>query len=437
MYLHTNQRLGQVTGDRNPEEAILQKIAKGGLRFQSAVDGKPCDFILPPTAATSPYIPAHHPESQAYWGLPTRERERVTRIVDAAFTRATSISRKLNPKLSSDMPWVRIWLTLRDIVMTCLRKRQQPQDVSATCGPFLRVKSFNDYSHLVLCAERALPQYTPRQMLSLLRQLYYGDNDWSVNQLTLWRDVIPCGLRLQDPRLVLGQSLFKALQDSKVVGDTMAEATDVGHVFTCLEAMFCPMFEVKLQVPAINWVVKMPNFEFASWGGDLGSAVAQKVHDEQDLRMNKQEWSRYFGGTNTLANEPDLNGDIDGYLIGSSLTSDGCPSLPRTRTITISIPISRVIHEYYTQVGSSFGRSRLSRIPCFVQTLGGVIARRRITNKTLLVEPIGKRVYSFAEAFYKLKFHKGYFATPGIGSWLLSYSYKATKLFLDWLEAKL
>ena len=300
-----------------------------------------------------------------------------------------------------------------------------------TCGRYAKANSYGDYVFLLMCAERALPKFTPRQMLSLLRQLYYGHESWSMSQSDNWPDVIPCGLKSPDPKAALGEPLYKTLRDSKVVKDT-----DMGHVFTGLEAMFCPSPTVEIEIPGPNWTVKMPNLEFATWGGDLGSAAAQKVYDEADRGMKAQGWSRYFGGRNTLASDEDLNGDIDSYIIGSGLTRLPCAELPRIKLTTLSKPVSQIFHEYYVQGATPFRAWQTARIACFIRGLGGEVDSRGIRNFESLINPIANRVFSFAEAYYKLKFKKGYFATPGIGAWLRGHSEGVTREFLRWLQLR-
>jgi len=100
----------------------------------------------------------------------------------------------------------------------------------------------------------------------------------------------------------------------------------------------------------------MPNLEFAIWGGDLGSAVAAKVHDKQDRGVRTQEWSRYFSGSNnTLACDSDLNGDIHAYVIGRGITGVSCKAIPKTKVTTILMRVSQILYEYYEQTTTPLG----------------------------------------------------------------------------------
>jgi outer membrane protein OmpA-like peptidoglycan-associated protein len=308
---------------------------------------------------------------------------------------------------------------------------------AAVCDPatFTVASTLAQYVDLVRCAERALPGLSSREMLSLLRKLYYSSESWSRCAgagCAFWSDVIPCELSITDPRPGLGTPLYNALRNSQVVA-----GTDTGHVFTGLEAMTCPRSDVELNVPGPNWIVNIPNEEFATWGGDLGSAAAQKVHDEQDLGLIPRPWSAYVGTSKTLAGSEDMEGNIDSYAIRKGLTGPGCGTSAATPITTISAPVSQLLDEYYTGAATAVGGTRADRFACFAQALGGVVAGRTITNKSALVTPVSRRVNAFASDFYRLKWHHGYFAPTGIGAWLLRYSIEVTEEFLNWLETKL
>jgi hypothetical protein len=290
-----------------------------------------------------------------------------------------------------------------------------------------------DYIHLVMCAERALPSLSPREMLSLLRKLYYSSESWSScrgGACDGWSDVIPCGVSVADPTSALGDPLMKALRGSQVVG-----GVDMGHVFTGLEAATCPRSEVELDIPGPNWIVKMPNEEFATWGGDLGSAAGQKVRDSVDLNKSKP-WSEYFGKPNSLASFEDLIGDIDSYVLRKQLTPGaGCSTRPAPAMPAPTGPLSASLYDYYvTQPDAAHKSAPPDRFRCFAEAIGCVIVNGQIINRSVMEDAITPRVFSFAEMYYKVKYHHGYFAGAGIGAHLLGASRKVTQLFLDWLD---
>jgi hypothetical protein len=245
--------------------------------------------------------------------------------------------------------------------------------------------------------------------------------------------VIPCGLTIADPRPALGPRLFAALQVSKVVG-----GVDIGHLFTGLEAMMCPRSSVELEVPGPNWTVAMRNEEFASWGGDLGSAAATKVHHEQDLGRPPAPWSRYFETSGTLAGIEDMEGNIDSYVLRAGLSGAACSSTAGTTMPALTGPLSLTLGDYYGGAGTPLGDAHVNRYLCFAQAIGASVSGTRIRNRSTLQTTLGGRIYQFADMFYTLTWHPiPGTRRSGIGSWLLRYCYEIADEFLDFLERKL
>ena len=301
----------------------------------------------------------------------------------------------------------------------------------------IKSTSFAEYVNLVRCAEMAFPNFNSGQMLSLLRQIYYGDEVWSFDRSPLWRDIIRCGSKISDdPRNILGQALFKSLQASKIVA-----GTDIGHMLAGWESMLCPTPNVTLRVaPLLSPVVYMPNEEFASWGGDIGSAVAHRVHDQVDLGKSGKDiaWSLYFGGSNTLASDEDLNGDIDSYAIRQGLTGASCSTTRLTPVKSIPAPISQILGDYYSDaITTPLGTARTKRFQCFAQAIGGTLSGRSITNKSTLAGNVKPRIYSFADILYASQKWAPASGMAARSVYLSQYSEEIAKLFLDWLEKRL
>jgi hypothetical protein len=296
----------------------------------------------------------------------------------------------------------------------------------------LTAATIDEYVHLLECVERAFPSLSPRDVLSLVRQIYYGAEPWSATQTSRWRDVITCGLTLPDPRAALGKT-YDALRASQALRVPGLPETDVGHVFTGLEAMVCPATSVAF-IPVLG-NTRMSNEEVATWGGDIGSAAAARVRDEQDRGLAPKPWSAYIGGSGGPAGAADLRGDIDPFAIRAALTGSACSS-SAMRALTLATPLSQVISEYYTGAATAVGRARASSVRCLVEALGGTVAGRHITNKGSLATSLSPRVEDFAWLFYlgsinKLGALQGRFPVVQVAS------VQATHYFLDWLEARL
>jgi len=308
-----------------------------------------------------------------------------------------------------------------------------------SCKKPVKATSMSDYIDLVMCLETALSSYNPRQILSLLRQLYYSDASWTSCRgagCSFFSDVITCGLSIPDPRPAIGNDLYNALVLSKEV-----DGIDVGHIFTGLESMFCPSSSVELEVPGPNFITDITNEEFATWAGDLGSAVAGKVSDEVDDGMPTQPWSKYFSTPGTLSSDEDMLGDIDSYVMRINLAGGTCAGSEMRKIPSMSTDVSQVLLDYYiANVGNkSGGLSTDDRIRCFVEAIGGKVAGKRIINAgTIDVRDLVRvRTQRFAADYYRLKYHHGYFAPTGIGSWISKYSFQVADLFIDWLEHRL
>ncbi len=302
------------------------------------------------------------------------------------------------------------------------------------CKAPRKATSFDDYVFLVMCVEQAFPSYSPRKILSLLRQIYFGDESWSKKKDKRWNDVITCRAKLPSPVTTLGK-LLKALHDSQEVEDT-----DLGHVFTGLEAMCCPKPSVEISMTGPNPVVKMPSVEFATWGGDLGSAIGLKVYDEYDKNLPTQDWDKYLLAPNTRAGTADFNGDIDAYAIGAFLTGK-CAQLSKTAITKIDTPISKLLHDYYVDDSQPLWQMRKLRVGCFLQGIGGETWGVVIKDKPALYDALSARVGSFATAYYtalRWSHHTLLNKYPsGIGTKILANTQEAVPQFVYWLEGQL
>jgi hypothetical protein len=360
------------------------------------------------------------------------------------------------------------WLEIRDkVVRPLLEEARRRPVVSVPISP---VTTMADYIDLVACAEGRLSGENPLRILSLLRQLYYGPEVWTAagGRTRFWRDIIRCGQDVNALKNRLDVRLFNALQKSQTVA-----GTDVGHVFTGLESMVCPTPTVVVNVPRVGahpaiTAVNMPNWEFATWGGDLGSAVAARVFEQRCGGLpaalwpcrglgNPANWDVYIGLKGSRVSYEDLNGNIDSYAIGAGLTA----FLPGNRIQPIqTLPqrLSSIMRDYYLNPNSDFGRRRTLRFRFFAQSLGCRISASSITNRQEVRDNIGQRLAAFARAFYVggllqdlqqewarrgvalseqaqcLARCAGSAAVSAIWREFFAYSKEAVDLLLDWLE---
>lgn len=252
------------------------------------------------------------------------------------------------------------------------------------------------YIEIVMLAELSPSlMNNARNMLSLLRKIYYGSEEWSRTTVDEWDDVIQCGIDFDHPSTIIGSEIWEELKNSQIT-----DCVDLGHVFTGLEAMLCVTPNVVLHlgddlIPFFGgfpYTVDMPNVEFATWGGDLGSTVAEKVFDELESGA-VSDWSEYFlKGRSALE---DLLGDIDAYGIRARLSGSCAPPVELSDS-SLLFPFSQVLRDYYMGPSSSDALTAANRFTCFVESIGGNISGGGITNKATLLVEISHRVHSWA-----------------------------------------
>lgn len=323
---------------------------------------------------------------------------------------------------------------------TNVQRESDISNVGASHPPrvygYRRATGIANYITLVRALEQLYSRFTSRQILALLRQVYYG-RPWSAVSTRQWQDVLPHSPAMPDPRDRAGRgrtSLFEALRQSQEV-----DGTDVGHVLTGLEALLNPTRQVEIEVPGPNVVVNMPNAEFATWGGDLGSAAGQAVADRYLGRRVRQDID-YF---QKFAPDADLEGDIDAFAIQSGATRSGglAATLGAAGGLDNSVPVSRILEQYYLAISSHLGMARTNRYHNFVTRIGGRVSGSSIANRSALLWPIAMRVKSFAFAWYMKEYRDALniFSAltttgPGLNTHLRIKSLAMTKFFLNWLE---
>lgn len=298
---------------------------------------------------------------------------------------------------------------------------------SVDCLHPTRAANLTDFAFLVACLEAQLSTtHGPVDILRTLREIYYGGTPF---------DNAACGERESGTVATLRTSapaLLSALRASKVTS-----GVDVGHLFTGLEAMLCPRMttDPAWYTPTVN----MPNEDFLSWGGDIGSAAAGRLDGYNDsgwVFKSDPPWSRYFLTAGSLASEEDLLGDIDGFVWRANARGTACSATKNTRMPSPSSPVSHLLVDYYAApAGMGAGLTSADRFRCFAEAIGAVVVGTTIANKAALVSRYSPQVFSFAHLFYL----KDHLLTMDMADTmrLLTYSPQVTLLFLDWIESRL
>jgi hypothetical protein len=306
------------------------------------------------------------------------------------------------------------------------------------------VKTLAEYIELVKCAE-SKTSLGPRDMLALLRQMYYG-KPWSATaQDPNWNFVIPCSPNLGNPKDKLGKNLYDALHSTVTI-----EGIDLGHVFVGLESMTCPSSQVvveksKFGVPLAKMTVDMSNESFATWGGDIGSVAGAFVAcwlmtDAERTTKGKNDChqgatpeslDQYF--IKRQAPPEDLEGDIAPFVMRAAEQGPCAGSLEQK--FEINHPISAIFTRFFLNRGLA-GTMSHDRYKCFTEAIGATVVDGKITNRAALHHKYQRGILSFAWAYY-VNLRKEIPRSDPTAQLLDRNSSAALNLFFDWLQARM
>lgn len=316
--------------------------------------------------------------------------------------------------------------------------REMDDEVHA-CDQLTRASNTDELIFLVRCAEERLGLSSgadARLFISALRQIYYGNAEWTIegNRNRVWNDVIdqrPWSPS-DNPADRLGENLFNALRRSQVVNNT-----DFGHLLTGLDAMFNP-HNVVLDFGRATFETGLINEEWATWAGDVGSAAAtwaeQSLYAQSDAEIDPI-FIR-------LASSADLRGNIDSFAIRQGMLGIADPALALAAPLRANTRLSEILQNYYRITGSTLGRRRGSRISDFVRAYGGVVSGNSIANKDDLAVELLPSIQEFAFMFFMQNIlRRGYFADdhapPNANVYLARGVDLMTIRFVEWLESNL
>jgi hypothetical protein len=328
--------------------------------------------------------------------------------------------------------------------------KDEPKEVvkEKVCPPtsVIQASTLSEYIDLVLCAEK-LTGLSNRDLLSLLRQLYYGSSSWSSSKNSAWDAVIPCKISFaKSPMETYDSNLFQSLQNSQVV-----DGKDIGHIFTGLEAMACPQ-EVVISKQKFGVGITLPtdisNELFATWVGDIGSAVGRyvacwdMVGEADDATRQKvcdisganfRDLTYYFA---KLASVADLEGDIAAFVIRAEQNGIACQG-SLTNKFVINASVSQILNTHFFDDKAK--QSDKNRYLCFAQSIGATISGNKITNKGALNDKYSQQISNFAQLTYANDVVKKGSRIPQCPTLeaISSNSSKALTIFWNWVERQL
>lgn len=147
-----------------------------------------------------------------------------------------------------------------------------------------------------IAAEAGMSQ---EEILSAIRKIYYDDSNWN--------DVIAGAEDVDIPEEWLDriQDFMRHHQIITING----EEVDIGHVLTGLDAQQHPVDDFVIEADKgfvkVGKGFDLPNDVFATYGGDIASAVAHQLHNGLSYEHNRDE---YFS-------DADVLGDIDAWNV--------------------------------------------------------------------------------------------------------------------------
>ena len=252
-----------------------------------------------------------------------------------------------------------------------------------SCDGLPKATNIDQFIFLVSCLEKRLGLTNAAdapKTLSVLRQLYFGNATWSTarNRSKLWDAIITSQPWApgNDPTPKLGAKLLSALQDSKDIKfDSSASSIgiDISHLLTGLDAMMNPQKPLIPAAGPISAQTNVFNHALATWAGDVASAATNYTICVDFLKFS----ASYDDFFKDMAEDADLEGDIDAYAVWAALNSAPGAPVP----LQLNLPVSEVLMQYYRLKKTPGGQARASRFEVFANFYGANVKGRKMQNR--------------------------------------------------------
>jgi hypothetical protein len=265
--------------------------------------------------------------------------------------------------------------------------QRQPRRGGRGASPsFSRASNPQQYVALVREAERRLAaagHSTIEDRLHIFTSIYYG-SDWSLDYEVEQSQARNAAFQLytarpfsasDDPRTVLGQSLFRALRRSQDVA-----GVDMGHMMIGLDA----------RMRTLSRAVNIPlhgatGVEITTWVGDLAGASARLALDR--LRKPNTPVRHYFRGTDYGASS-NLEGDIAAYVAADNTGSNSVEA-----AVMPTNSIADAIQAYFTP------RVQANRYRRFLELQGGVFSGNVLSNRSAVEAGMAAKLTDFGRLY--------------------------------------
>jgi hypothetical protein len=266
-----------------------------------------------------------------------------------------------------------------------------------SCDALPKAANIDEFIFLVSCLEKRLGLTNAAdapKTLSVLRQLYFGNAAWSTarNRSAIWDDIITSRPWApgNDPTPKLGAKLLTALQDSKDIKFDTPSSTgiDISHLITGLDAMMNPQNPSIHAIGPIYVQANFRNHALATWAGDVASAATNYTICVDFLKFS----ASYDAFFKDMAEDSDLEGDIDAYAVWAALNSAPGAPVP----LQLNLPVSEVLMQYYRLQKTPGGQGRATRFEIFANFYGANVKGRKMQNRLAFQQNIYPSVQEIA-----------------------------------------
>ena len=268
-----------------------------------------------------------------------------------------------------------------------------------SCDRLPKATNMDQYIFLVSCLEKRLGLTSAAdapKTLSLLRQIYFGNANWSTqrNRSKVWDDIIPdrAWSPGDDPTPKLGAKLLTALQDSKEVkfdSSATSMSIEVSHLLTGLDALRNPQQPAIHAVGPIHVVPDAFNHEISTWAGDVASAATNYTLcvDFGKVQASRDDFFK------DMASDADLEGDIDTYAAWAAVNYNAPPNAV---ALQLNLPVSELLMQYYRLKKPIAGQARAQRYEAFANFYGAKVQGRKMQDRVAFKQNINRAVSQLA-----------------------------------------
>jgi len=305
-----------------------------------------------------------------------------------------------------------------------------PTAATASADPFpsekhSKASSFAGLISLIEVAEKRLNGvgHDTDGVVHILRGIFYGTK-WSMDNQVENSEMRNTAFQIytastapDDPRPIIGNSLFLALRSSAEVKDPAGKYNDVGHMLIGLDSR--DWVSRKANIPSQGGTGQAIN----TWLGDLGGGAGMLAMKRGlDGKASKPAIDHFKGSD--YGGVVNLEGDIAGVV--------GVEIKPGQK-------LADALRAYLMPAKDDTGSRWNHRAELMLESLGGTCAAGKLTNESALVAIVGAQIRDFGcwYAATRLK-DKGKALTPAmcrnVGHHIEGAAHEMAEIFIKTLE---